>query len=245
MKYLFKKPLIEGLIKSRPNRFIMNVEINNRIEKCHCPSTGKIGNLKFEDIPCLVSQAEENSERKTKFTVEAFSLNEINEKNKKWIGINQTKANAYVEFFLKNNQLSKIIPEVKELKREVSLGDSRIDFFINNRDYLEVKTPLKDIDCSQHSKCINKRTPFTSFERLIKHFGDISKNLKDGKRAILLMCYIFNAPEFKVPPVNKQEERIVSAAKKARAKGLENWQINLKIDKEGVELIDYFRLNLF
>jgi len=72
-KYLFKKPLIEGLIKSRPNRFIMMVEINGKVEKCHCPSTGRIGDIIFKDIPCLVSKAESESKRKTKFTVEAFS----------------------------------------------------------------------------------------------------------------------------------------------------------------------------
>jgi len=96
MKYLFKEKLIEGIIKSRPNRFIMNVEINKKIEKCHCPSTGRIGNIIWKDIPCLLSKSE-NTNRKTKFTVEAFKT-----KNQ-YIGINQTKANEYIEFFLKNN----------------------------------------------------------------------------------------------------------------------------------------------
>ncbi|MEI6850117.1 MAG: DNA/RNA nuclease SfsA, partial [archaeon] len=49
MKYLFKEPLKEGVIKSRPNRFIMLVLIDGKLEKCHCPSTGRIGNIKFED----------------------------------------------------------------------------------------------------------------------------------------------------------------------------------------------------
>ena len=78
MKYLFKEPLIGGLIKSRPNIFIMFVEINGKLEKCHCPSTGRIGSIKFENIPCLLSRAEKNSERKTKYTVEAFSLDDLN-----------------------------------------------------------------------------------------------------------------------------------------------------------------------
>ena len=45
--------------------------------------------------------------------------------------------------------------------------------------------------------------------------------------------------------MDNPEEKIIKAAKKANSKGLENWQINLKIDKEGIELIDYFKLKLF
>ena len=71
MDYLFKEPLIEGTIKSRPNRFIMNVLVDGKVEKSHCPSTGRIGNLKFEEIPCLLSRSH-SPDRKTKYTVEAF-----------------------------------------------------------------------------------------------------------------------------------------------------------------------------
>lgn len=57
-KYFFNKPLIEGLVKSRPNRFIMFVEIRNKLEKCHCPSTDQIASISFNGIPCLVSETD-------------------------------------------------------------------------------------------------------------------------------------------------------------------------------------------
>lgn len=47
------------LKKSRPNRFIMDVELDDIINKCHCPSTGRIGNFIFKDIPCLMSKAKD------------------------------------------------------------------------------------------------------------------------------------------------------------------------------------------
>ena len=243
-KYLFEKPLQEALIKSRPNRFIMHVLIDGRLEKCHCPSTGRIGNIKFEDIPCLLSKSE-NPDRKTKYTVEAFSLDDIYEKNKSWIGINQTKANSYVEFFIKSGMLGKMLGKVKELKREVSLGKSRIDFFVNNRDYLEVKTPLMIIPTQGHKNHRENNKHLSNFDRMIKHFGDISNSIKGNSRAILLLCNIYDAEPFKVPKPRDAEVKIVKAAKKARLLGLENWQINLKIDKNSISLIDCFKLNLF
>jgi sugar fermentation stimulation protein A len=244
MKYLFEKHLEEGVIKSRPNRFIMNVLVKGKLEKCHCPSTGRIGNIRFEDIPCLLSQSS-NPERKTRYTVEAFSLDAIGKQNKSWIGINQTKANEYVEFFVKSGLLRSMLGEVKTVKREVKLGRSRIDFLINGKDYLEVKTPLMLIPTEGHKNYTENKAPFNSFDRMIKHFDDTSKSIGSGSRAIFLLCNMYNAVPFQVPKPSVRGARIVKAARKAARRGLENWQINLRIEKDGVGFIDCFKLSLF
>ena len=230
-KYLFEEELISGLIKSRPNRFIMLVEINGTTEKCHCPATGKIGNIEFKNIPCLLSKSD-NPARKTKYTVEAISR-----VPKTWIGINQTKANNYIEFFLRANQLKKIIL-VKDLKREVKLNLSRIDFLVNDNTFLEVKTPLRFLPFGNKKE---KEEKFNSFERLNRHFNDISKEIKNNKRAIVILCYLFNAERFKAPKTGNTKE--VSKINSSLSKGIELWQVNLKVDKKGVSLIDYYKLN--
>lgn len=120
---LFPTKLIRGIIVSRPNRFIMMVENcqTGIVERCHCPVTGDIGYLDFNKggIPCLLSEPIKAGQRSTAFTVEAISLNTDSgstsstaaaaaAKNKKmhkqtplqWIGINQVKANSYVQHFL-------------------------------------------------------------------------------------------------------------------------------------------------
>jgi sugar fermentation stimulation protein A len=233
MKYAFKKKLIRGLIKSRPNRFIMIVLVNNKEEKCHCPVTGNIGDIKFDNIPCLLSESE-NPERKTKFTVEAISL----DNTKSWIGINQTKANNYIEFFLKTGQLKKIFNKLDKVEREIKFRDSRFDFLINSTDYLEIKTPLNLLLIKGHEA----HSKLTSFDRIIKHFKDISKS---KERIIFGLCYMYPALNFKVPKPSKSEKRIVKAAKSASKSGLETWQINMKINEQGIELLNYFKLNLF
>ncbi len=232
-KYLFEEELIQGLIKYIPNRFIMFVEINGKIEKCHCPSTGKIGNIEFTDIPCLLSKAKANSQRKTNYTVEAISP-----KNKLWIGINQVKVNSYVKFFLENNLLSNII-NVKEIKREVKLNNSKIDFFINNNCFFEVKTFLREIPFGKKKE--KKKSVF--FERLSRHIQEISMQINENQRAVLLLCNLYDADKFKVP--ENPNEEIKNIVQKATLNGLEHWQLNLKIDKKGVSLKNYFKLNLF
>ncbi|MDR1498988.1 MAG: hypothetical protein LBS34_01730, partial [Rickettsiales bacterium] len=127
MKYLFSEPLIEGLILERKNRFVMDVLIAGMVEKCHCPCTGRIGNIVFKNIPCLLTPTDNI---KTKYTIEAISLSKLDDRNKKWIGINQIKANRYVEFLLKTNQLPKILGTSDKTKilREKNIGKSRLDF---------------------------------------------------------------------------------------------------------------------
>ncbi len=87
--YYFPSQLIEGLILDRPNRFIMNVLINGEVKMCHCPSTGKIDSIIFKNIPCLLSKEKGYPKtRKTEYTVEAISLNNLTDIKKYWIGIN-------------------------------------------------------------------------------------------------------------------------------------------------------------
>jgi sugar fermentation stimulation protein A len=239
-KYLFEKPLQKALILSRPNRFIMIISLKGKTQKAHCPATGRIGDIVFKNIFCLVSKSE-NKKRKTNYTVEAIS---INSKNNDWIGINQTSINKYVEFFLKSNQLNKII-KFKELKREVRIGKSRIDFALDNN-LFEVKMPLialpKKINLEKKEKQIKN---LTSFDRLIKHFNELSKSLKNNSRAIILNCYEYDAQPFNPPKPDKKSIKIQEAARSAIKKGVEMWQANFKIDEKGIKIIKYFKLNLF
>ncbi len=240
MKYKFEEELIEGLIKSRPNRFLMNVKIGNKIHLCHCPSTGRIGNLVFENIPCLLSKSL-NESRKTKYTVEAISLEKVNSKRKKWIGINQTKMNRYVEFFIKNGELKRMISG-KNVQRERKLGNSRIDFLVDEV-YLEVKMPLISLPTANR-RTMKNISKFDSFGRLIKHFDELRKYLKNGKRAIVLLTYMYDAKPFVRPKTDDTNLKILKSAKRAQKFGVENWQANFKIDKRGVDLINYFKLDL-
>jgi sugar fermentation stimulation protein A len=243
-KYRFPQVLLEGTIESRPNRFIMNVDMGGRVVKCHCPVTGRIGNLVFDQIPCLLSE-NDSPGRKTRFTVEAISLDPIDKENKIWVGVNQTKANDYVDHFIRVGALSTMLRDVGEVEREVRQGDSRIDFLVNRTVFVEVKTPLFDLPCEGHPSCRARHGPLLSFDRMIRHFGDVSRTIAKGRRGILLLCYLYDAKPFQVPRQNSKTVRIQKAARAASSRGLENWQLNLHIDEHGVEFVRCFKLELF
>jgi sugar fermentation stimulation protein A len=239
--FRFRQPLKEGILVSRPNRFVMIVRTKNQTIRCHCPTTGRLGDAKLRGLPCLYSIAQ-GRKRKTGYTVEAISFDDERKKNKSWIGINQTASNRYIEYFLTNGQLSRMASG--GVRREVRLGGSRIDFLVGNT-YVEVKTPLINLPTAETIEKI-KHGRFDSFDRLIKHMMELKKLLRDEEsRAVIAMCYLYDAESFKVPAEDRFNSSILRAARWAEESGVENWQVNLKINKIGVDIIRYFRNKLF
>jgi sugar fermentation stimulation protein A len=231
--YRFHKPLRRGEIVSRPNRFIMLVQAGNKTLRCHCPTTGRLGDLRLSGLPCLYSTSDSKA-RKTGYTVEAISTSS---KVDSWVGINQTAANRYFEFFLKNGALNRLASG--NVQREVRLGKSRIDFLVGNS-YIEVKTPLITLPAGPGVARV-RRSRFDSFDRLIRHMGELKKSLAQGKTAKIVLCYLYDAKPFRPPAPNNTNSRILDAARAAEKAGVERWQVNMKVTRVGVSLIRYFR----
>jgi len=231
--FRFFEPLKRGRIISRPNRFIMLVRAGNKTLRCHCPTTGRLGDLQLSGLPCLYSTSCLKS-RKTAHTVEAISSFPA---GGQWIGINQTAANRYFEFFLRERALKRLADG--PVQREVRLGKSRIDFLVGNA-YVEVKTPLITLPAPEGVTRI-KRSRFDSFDRLIKHMGELRNSLASGKRAKIVLCYLYDAKPFTPPPPDGTNAKILDAARVAEEAGVERWQVNMRINTSGVSLIRYFR----
>ncbi|MDR1458141.1 MAG: DNA/RNA nuclease SfsA [Puniceicoccales bacterium] len=237
-EFKFDAPLTEGIIKSRPNRFLMNVEIEGKLEKCHCPTTGKVGKIIFNDVPCLLSKST-NKHRKTIHTVEAFSLDTIDNPKKNWVGINQIAVNKYVEHFLKAGLLGNLAPVGEMVLREQTLGSSRLDFRVGNT-YIEVKMPLIHLFINPDEALPNHG--LMTLDRFIKHIHELGNSLDKNHRAILLTCFVFDAPKFIPPAPSKYNVEIFEAMNDSMKKGIEVWQLNLSIDKFGVEFLRYFEI---
>lgn len=212
----------------------MVVKAEGRTIRCHCPTTGRLGDLQLKGLPCLYSTSD-NPKRKTAHTVEAISTLGTGDA---WVGINQNAANRYFEFFLRKGALSNLANG--DVKREVKLGKSRIDFQVRDA-YVEVKTPLIVLPPASGNVQRVQRSRFDSFDRLIRHMGELRRSLKKGAKAKIVLCYLYDANPFRPPKPDRTNRRILAAARAAEAAGVERWQVNLKVDNKGVSLIRYFR----
>ncbi len=192
------------------------------------------------DRPCLLSFSNDKK-RKTPYTVEAVSLNHMEDKNKCWIGINQNAANRYVEHFLISGGFKHMVGVNNVVQREKVLGISKLDFLVGNT-YLEVKTPLQSlqIDIPDYVKT-KKSTPFQSTDRFVKHVMELGNSLEGHQRAILLTCFIYDNPGFKVVERSTHYEEVKATVEKSKSLGVEIWQVNFEIQPDGVRLQKYFR----
>lgn len=239
--FKYEVPLVEGIIEKRRSQFTMDVIVDNQVVRCHCPTTGRIGNIDLGGIPCLLSKSD-NPKRKTLYTVEAVSLDLPESKEKSWIGINQNAANRYVESALVDRSLPDMVSGYESVLREQVLGASKLDFLVGNT-YIEVKTPLQSIQLPYPEHIKTKKVgKFSSTERFIKHINELAGSLADKQRAILLVCFIYDNPGFKVEVRSTNSDFVESEVQKVISKGIEIWQVNFSISPDGVRLLKYFEI---
>ena len=244
--FKFNEELTEGIITKRKGQFIFYVKIKGKEYKCHCPTTGGVGGIIFKNIPCLCSKST-NKKRTTDYTVEAISLDNSNAKNKKWIGINQVASNKYIEFFLKNGCFDKMIKKINIIQREQKLGNSKMDFKINNNCYIEVKSPLQHLNTEIPDYIKTRKKVFLyDGNRLIKHCIELTKSLKKNERAIMLITFQYDSYKFddKSKAPSKNSDKIEDAVYKFIEYGVEIWQVNLSIDSKGVKFLKSFPIDV-
>lgn len=124
--------LSKGVFISRPNRFVAEIEYGKKIELAHVHDPGRLKELLINGSEILFTR----SYSKLKYYIKAVKA------ENEWILIDTGLHSKIAQFIFK------YIPQlstVKEIKKEVPLGHSRIDFMLDNIP-LEVKgvTLVKD-----------------------------------------------------------------------------------------------------
>ena len=249
-KYVFDKPLIEGIIVDHPNRFLMHVKVNGKVYLAHSPTTGKIGLVKVDGCPALLSKALDPN-RRTKFTVEAISYDKPSVENKEWIGINQGASNRYIGYFIASGAMEEMVHRPENLHPESTYAKSRFDFLSDNI-YIEVKTPIRIIE--KHLPTHLEKLPAGSGfggDRLVKHMTELAEMVEvTGNRAIILTCFQYRRePDCGYHYDNDAKRmvnyvdapKIVEAFEHAKSAGVENWTVELSISPTGVTLERYYR----
>lgn len=211
------------------------------VVRCHCPAVSRIGGLDLAGRPCLVSDSG-NPKRKLPLTVEAFSLDEPDAPQKRWIGINQNASNRSVEHFLRIGALDAIAGQPREVRREVPLGASRLDFLVDDRLYLEVKTPLVQIQTAVPASVPRlPEAPFSSTERALRHLRELAASLADHERAVVLYCLYYANDGFRFYHGTTYDE-VLATVDACRAAGVELWQADFEVTPRAVALRRYFPL---
>lgn len=242
----FPEPLAEGIVIERRNRFNMLVELEEAPVACHCPTTWNIGQLDVAGRPCLLSKCAEPDPRKTPYTVEAVSMDEPAAPRKRWLGINQTASNRYIEIFLKNDSFPDMLPSSSRVRRARLSGKSNLDFIVGDV-AIAIKTPLLTLPDIPPEMRSAARPSSLNTERFRKRITKLAHSLPNIRRILLLTVYLHDHPDFDITEYRRdypgQYEAIQEIAAYSAALGIENWQVNLSLDNSGVRLDRYLPLS--
>ena len=156
----------KGVFKSRPNRFIAEVEIDGKIEICHVKNTGRCKELLIPGFTVYANYAD-NPSRATKYDLIAV------EKGDLLINMDSHAPNiAFGEYLRKG----KFLENITLIKPEAKYGTSRFDFYVetlSRKAFIEVK----GVTLEENGVAMFPDAPT---ERGIKHLNELAACIADG-----------------------------------------------------------------
>ena len=169
--------IVSGIFRSRPNRFIAHVEIEGREEVVHVKNTGRCRELLVPGCRVYLSVSD-NPARKTKYDLVAVEKKR-GDGSFVLINMDSQLVNDVAGEWL---PVSGLFSPGAVIRREVTYGKSRFDFYIEDGDrkaFLEVK------GCTLEQDGV-AMFPDAPTERGVKHIHELMECKKDGYEAYLL-----------------------------------------------------------
>lgn len=166
-----------GSFVSRPNRFIAKVEIDGEIQTVHVKNTGRCRELLIPSARAWLSRAA-NPERKTAFDL--IAVEKVRKNGEKLlVNMDSQIPNAAAEEWLRSGAL---FPEGAVIRREVTYGESRFDFYIESGER-KVFLEVKGVTLEKDGLALFPDAPTL---RGIKHLNELVRCMADGFEAYAL-----------------------------------------------------------
>ncbi len=186
------KKIINGKFKSRPNRFIANVCIGDKLETVHVKNTGRCRELLLPDADVIL-EVSDNPTRKTAYDLIAVYKEKIG-----LVNMDSQAPNKVVAEWLNKQGFDYVKPEY-------TYGNSRFDFYMEKGDekfLMEVKGCTLEIDGVGYF-------PDAPTERGVKHLRELVKAAGEGYKCFVafviqmegvkeVLPYTVTHPEFGV-----------------------------------------------
>lgn len=200
---IFELPnLLEGTFLNRPNRFVGEIKYKGQVETAHIHDPGRLKELLVKGIKVLFT----HSNGKLKYYIKAVLTDD------EWVLIDTA---LHSKIALK---LFEILPEfshVKEIKKEVKIGNSRIDFTLN-----AIPLEVKGVTLVQNG---NALFPDAPTERGARHVNEIIEH-----NGIILFLVLRSAKSF--CPNWEMDFKFSERLSKARKKGIKILAVQISFD---------------
>jgi sugar fermentation stimulation protein A len=198
---------IEGQFLARPNRFVAEVLVEDRMEKAHVPNTGRLQELLVAGARVRLS-VHEDPKRKYRLSLRQVYYRGI------WVSIDSQLPNRLVKEAL---QEGKIFPdrEWNRIQSEAKNGESRFDFALHGKEktcWVEVKGVTLEVDGWGYF-------PDAPTSRGARHIRHLQSLVEAGEEAAVIFA-IQNAHAGGISPNEKKDPAFAQAVGQAAKAGV-------------------------
>ena len=215
-----------GEFLDRPNRFIARVRVAGAVETVHVKNTGRCRELLIPGRRVYLADSA-NPFRKTRFDLIAVEKPRPG-REPLLINMDSQLPNAAAEEFLRSG---KLFPGVTALRREVTFGDSRLDFYLEHagrKVFLEVKGVTLETDGVA-------MFPDAPTARGVKHLHELTAAVAQGYDAVLLLVIQMRGVTV-FRPNDAMDPEFGAALRAATAAGVRIAAVDCLVTPDAVEL---------
>lgn len=214
------KKVVKGRFHSRPNRFIANIYIEDKLETVHVKNTGRCRELLLPGADVIL-EVSDNPNRKT-----AYDLIAVYKDSVGLVNMDSQAPNKVVGEWLAGQGFDYVKPEY-------TYGKSRVDFYMEKGDekfLMEVKGCTLEIDGMGYF-------PDAPTERGVKHLRELAGAVKEGYRCYLaFVIQMEGVTEVKPYTVTHPEFGI--ALQEAIDAGVEVLYLQCKVEEDGLSVLE-------
>ncbi|MBQ4572544.1 MAG: DNA/RNA nuclease SfsA [Clostridia bacterium] len=216
MKY---NNIVKGEFVDRPNRFIANVIINNKVEVCHVKNTGRCKELLVKGNTVYL-QKSDNLNRKTKYDLIAVL------KGNRLINMDSQVVNFVALEYIPN-----LFENIRLIKPEYKYGNSRFDIYLET-DNEKILIEVKGVTLENNGVV---RFPDAPTERGVKHLKELQKAVTGGYKAYVMFVVQMSDVKY-FEPNSETHPEFAEELRKARNNGVIPLACDCAVTPDSIEI---------
>lgn len=219
----------EAKFINRPNRFIANVEIDEKVEVCHVKNTGRCKELLTPDAKVFVQEFD-SAKRKTKFDMISVY------KGSMLINMDSQVPNKVFHEWVAE---SVFFENIKLIKPECKYKNSRFDFFIETLEK-KIFVEVKGVTLEEDKIAMFPDAPTL---RGLKHINELVDSIDDGYEAYVFFIIQMKGVSYFTPNYATHKD-FGDALSRAQEKGVNIVALDCEVTKNSIKANDFVEVRL-
>jgi len=216
--------LTQGNFVRRENRFRVTVDVEGQRVAAHLPNSGRLTELLTPGRPCWLERVVDSSRRKTSFDLKLLAFAGV------LVSVDARLPNPLVAEALEEDRLAPF-QGYTAFRREVTLGDSRMDFQVQMPEGL-LWVEAKSVTLVDRGLALFPDAPT---RRGTRHVEALTRAARDGHRAAIV--FVVQRPDaLRFSPHSAADPAFSEALRSAAQWGVEVHAWTCQVDRNAIAI---------